>query len=165
MELRSLNFQKDVMCKPQQLFFGLKRDLFKFSDIRKLIPHFNPNLYSNCNPNRFSFVHSISNSNAQSHNTKSCNNHKPTGLEDTPETLKNGTIAKDGLKDEFQARYPGISVNFIVLGTGADIAQWQRGETDMLLVHSPSQELTFLKAGYCLNLSLIEIEVFDLGCV
>ena len=42
-----------------------------------------------------------------------------TGLEDTPETLKNGTVVKDDLKDAFQAKYPWITVNFMLLGTGA----------------------------------------------
>jgi tungstate transport system substrate-binding protein len=83
-----------------------------------------------------------------------------TGLEDTPETLKNGTVVKDDLKDAFQAKYPWITVNFIALGTGAAIAQAQRGDADMLLVHSPSQELTFLKGGYVVDRKIVAYNFF-----
>jgi tungstate transport system substrate-binding protein len=83
-----------------------------------------------------------------------------TGLEDTPETLKNGTVVKDDLKDAFQTKYPWITVNFIPLGTGAAIAQAQRGDADMLLVHSPSQELTYLKGGYGVDRKIIAYNYF-----
>ena len=83
-----------------------------------------------------------------------------TGLEDTPETLKNGTVIKSDLKDSFQAKYPWITVNFIALGTGAAIAQAQRGDADMLLVHSPSQELTFLKGGYGVDRKIVAYNFF-----
>jgi tungstate transport system substrate-binding protein len=83
-----------------------------------------------------------------------------TGLEDTPETLKNGTVIKSDLKDSFQAKYPWITVNFIALGTGAAIAQAQRGDADMLLVHSPSQELTYLKGGYGVDRKIIAYNYF-----
>ena len=83
-----------------------------------------------------------------------------TGLEDTPETLKNGTVVKDDLKDAFQAKYPWITINFIALGTGAAIAQAQRGDADMLLVHSPSQELTYLKGGYGVDRKIIAYNYF-----
>jgi tungstate transport system substrate-binding protein len=83
-----------------------------------------------------------------------------TGLEDTPETLKNGTVVKTDLKNGFQAKYPWITVNFIALGTGAAIAQAQRGDADMLLVHSPSQELTFLKGGFGVDRKIIAYNFF-----
>jgi tungstate transport system substrate-binding protein len=83
-----------------------------------------------------------------------------TGLEDTPETLKNGTVVKDDLKNAFQAKYPWITVNFIALGTGPAIAYAQRGDADMLLVHSPSQELTFLKNGYGVNRKIVAYNYF-----
>ena len=83
-----------------------------------------------------------------------------TGLEDTPETLKNGIVVKDDLKDSFQAKYPWITVNFIALGTGAAIQTAQRGDADMLLVHSPSQELTFLKGGYGVDRKIIAYNFF-----
>jgi tungstate transport system substrate-binding protein len=83
-----------------------------------------------------------------------------TGLEDTPETLKNGTVVKDDLKDAFQTKYPWITVNFIALGTGAAIAQAQRGDADMLLVHSPSQELTYLKGGFGVDRKIVAYNYF-----
>lgn len=74
-----------------------------------------------------------------------------TGLED------NGT---GNMKSAFQAKYPWITVNFIAQGTGAAIATAQRGDADMILVHSPSQEATFLSGGYGVNRKIIAYNFF-----
>ena len=74
-----------------------------------------------------------------------------TGLED------NGT---GNIKDAFQAKYPWITVNFLAQGTGAAIATAQRGDADMILVHSPSQEATFLSGGYGVNRKIIAYNFF-----
>ncbi len=83
-----------------------------------------------------------------------------TGLEDTPEVLSNGTIVKDDIKDSFQATYPWITVNFVALGTGAAINYAEAGDADMLLVHSPSQELPFLTGGYGVDRKIIAYNFF-----
>jgi len=83
-----------------------------------------------------------------------------TGLEDTPETLANGTVLKDDIKDQFQAAYPYITINFIALGTGAALANAESGTSDMVLVHSPSQELTFLNGGYGVDRKIVAYNFF-----
>jgi tungstate transport system substrate-binding protein len=83
-----------------------------------------------------------------------------TGLEDTPETLKNGTVLKDDIKDAFQAKYPWVTVNFVALGTGDAIKKAQAGDADMILVHSPSQEVSFLKGTYGVDRKMIAYNFF-----
>jgi tungstate transport system substrate-binding protein len=74
-----------------------------------------------------------------------------TGLED------NGT---GNIKDAFQAKYPWITVNFLAQGTGAAIQTAQRGDADMILAHSPSQEATFLSGGYGVDRKIIAYNFF-----
>jgi tungstate transport system substrate-binding protein len=74
-----------------------------------------------------------------------------TGLED------NGT---GNIKTAFQTKYPWITVNFIALGTGDAIKKAQAGDADMILVHSPSQEVNFLKNGYGVDRKIIAYNFF-----
>jgi tungstate transport system substrate-binding protein len=53
----------------------------------------------------------------------------------------------DTIEDEFEAKHP-IDLYFISVGTGLAIAHAQRGDADMILVHAPSKEMTFLEEGY-----------------
>jgi tungstate transport system substrate-binding protein len=53
----------------------------------------------------------------------------------------------DAIEDRFEAKYP-IDLYFISVGTGLAITHAQRGDADMILVHAPSKELTFLEGGY-----------------
>ncbi len=81
-----------------------------------------------------------------------------TGLEDTG---INGNTAGT-IKAAFEAKYPWITVNFIALGTGAAIARAQAGDADMILVHSPTQELTFLTGGYGVDRKIIAYNFFTI---
>jgi tungstate transport system substrate-binding protein len=83
-----------------------------------------------------------------------------TGLEDVPETLSNGTVVKDDIKDAFQAKYPWITLSFLAQGTGAAIQTAQRGDADMILVHAPSSEIPFLTNGYGVNRKIIAYSFF-----
>ena len=83
-----------------------------------------------------------------------------TGLEDTPEVLANATVLKDDIKDTFQAQYPWITVNFFALGTGQAITYAESGQADMLLVHSPSQELPVMNNGYGIDRKIIAYNFF-----
>jgi tungstate transport system substrate-binding protein len=83
-----------------------------------------------------------------------------TGLEEVPESYSNGTQVKDDIKDAFQVKYPWVTVNFLYLGTGPAIAAAQRGDADMLLVHSPSQELPFLSGGYGVDRKIVAYNFF-----
>ncbi len=53
----------------------------------------------------------------------------------------------DTIEDRFEAKYP-IDLYFISVGTGLAITHAQRGDADMILVHAPSKELTFMEEGY-----------------
>jgi tungstate transport system substrate-binding protein len=79
-----------------------------------------------------------------------------TGLEDNG--INGNTTGT--LKQAFEAKYPWVTVNFIAAGTGAAIAQAQRGDADMILVHSPSQELTFLTGGFGVDRKIIAYNFF-----
>ena len=68
--------------------------------------------------------------------------------------------AKNDLKDAFQAKYPWITVNFLYYGTGPAIQAAQRGDADMILVHSPSQELPFLTGGYGVDRKIVAYNFF-----
>jgi tungstate transport system substrate-binding protein len=85
---------------------------------------------------------------------------KDTGLEEVPEIFANGTVVRDDLKDAFQAKYPWITVNFLYYGTGPAIQAAQRGDADMILVHSPSQELPFLTGGYGVDRKIVAYNFF-----
>jgi tungstate transport system substrate-binding protein len=79
-----------------------------------------------------------------------------TGLEDTG--INGNTTGT--IKAAFETDYPWITVNFIAQGTGAAIATAQRGDADMILVHSPSQEATFLKGGYGVDRKIVAYNFF-----
>ena len=69
----------------------------------------------------------------------------------------NGT---GNIKDAFQAKYPWITVNFLAQGTGAAIQTAQRGDADMILVHSPSQEATYISGGYGVDRKIVAYNFF-----
>jgi len=65
----------------------------------------------------------------------------------------------DTIEDRFEAKYP-IDVRFIPVGTGIAILHAQRGDADMILVHAPSKELTFLEEGYGLCRKIVAYNFF-----
>ena len=81
-----------------------------------------------------------------------------TGLEDTG--INGDTTGT--IKAAFEAKYPWITVNFVALGTGAAIARAEAGDADMILVHSPSQELAFLNGGYGVDRKIIAYNFFTI---
>jgi tungstate transport system substrate-binding protein len=59
----------------------------------------------------------------------------------------------------------GIKVKVIAVGTGQALALGERGDADVLLVHSPEAEEAFIKAGYGLKRHLVMYNDFViLGC-
>ena len=54
------------------------------------------------------------------------------------------------LQPKFEAKYP-VKLKITSQGSGKAIELAQRGDADVLLVHSPAAELTFMKGGYGLN--------------
>lgn len=66
----------------------------------------------------------------------------------------------DVLKTEFEADHPEYNVSFISQGTGLAIQTAKNGDADMILVHSPSQELEFMESGYGVNRKIFAYNYF-----
>jgi tungstate transport system substrate-binding protein len=64
------------------------------------------------------------------------------------------------VKTAFQAKYPWITINFLAQGTGAAIATATRGDADMIMVHDPTQEKTFMTNGYGVDRKIIASNFF-----
>jgi len=65
----------------------------------------------------------------------------------------------DELEDDFESIYP-IDLYFISVGTGLAIEHAIRGDADLILVHDPSRESTFLLDGYGLCRKIIAYNFF-----
>jgi tungstate transport system substrate-binding protein len=84
----------------------------------------------------------------------------PTTLTVSSTTSFYETGAEDYLKEMFQAKYPWITINFLSQGTGIALQTAMAGDADMVLVHSPSQELPFMTGGYGVNRKIIASNFF-----
>jgi tungstate transport system substrate-binding protein len=84
----------------------------------------------------------------------------PTTLTVSSTTSLYETGVEDQMKAAFQAEYPWITINFLSQGTGIALQTAMRGDADMVMVHSPSQELPFLTGGYGVNRKIIAYNFF-----
>jgi len=66
----------------------------------------------------------------------------------------------DVLATNFEAKYPQYNVSFISQGTALAIQTAKNGDADMVLVHDPAQEKTFLTDGYGVNRVIIAYNFF-----
>lgn len=66
----------------------------------------------------------------------------------------------DVLKQEFERKHSAINVSFISQGTGLAIQTAMRGDADMILVHDPIREYSFLEGGYGVNRKVIAYNFF-----
>jgi tungstate transport system substrate-binding protein len=66
----------------------------------------------------------------------------------------------DELKIMFERVHPEYNVSFISQGTGLAIETAKRGDADMILVHSPSQERGFLESGSGVNRKIFAYNFF-----
>jgi tungstate transport system substrate-binding protein len=69
-------------------------------------------------------------------------------------------VENDAIKPAFEAKYPWITLNFLAQGTGAAIQTAMRGDADMIMVHDPTQEKSFLAGGYGVNRKIIAYNFF-----
>jgi tungstate transport system substrate-binding protein len=69
-------------------------------------------------------------------------------------------IQNNFIKPAFEAKYPWIKVNFLAQGTGAAIQTAMRGDADMIFVHDPTQESTFMSNGYGVNRKIVGYNFF-----
>src|SRR5690606_26035100 len=70
-----------------------------------------------------------------------------------------------GLLDEIEKDYEAthnVDLNILAVGTGIAIQHAQNGDADIVLVHSPSVEKTFLEDGYGLNRKIIAYNFFTI---
>lgn len=67
----------------------------------------------------------------------------------------------DAVETQFEEQYV-IDIYFISAGTGIAIQYAKRGDADMILVHSPSQELGFLEGGYGVCRKIIAYNFFSI---
>lgn len=70
-----------------------------------------------------------------------------------------------GLLDEIEKDYEAthnIDLNIVAVGTGIAIQHAQNGDADVVLVHSPSVEKTFLEDGYGVNRKIIAYNFFTI---
>ena len=67
----------------------------------------------------------------------------------------------DSIEDVFEAEYP-IELYYISMGTGLAINHAKRGDADMILVHAPAKERTFLEEGYGVCRKIIAYNFFTI---
>jgi tungstate transport system substrate-binding protein len=85
---------------------------------------------------------------------------KPCTLTVSSTTSLYETGVEDTLKTEFQSAFPWITINFLSQGTGVALQTAERGDADMVMVHAPSSEQTFLTGGYGVNRKIIASNFF-----
>jgi tungstate transport system substrate-binding protein len=84
----------------------------------------------------------------------------PTTLIVSSTTSLYETGVENDMKTAFQSKFPWITINFLSQGTGAAIQTAMRGDADMIMVHDPAQENTFMVNGYGVNRKIIACNFF-----
>ena len=75
---------------------------------------------------------------------------EPTELLVSTTTSLHDTGLLDAIQDYYLEKY-NVDLKFTPQGTGNAIASAKKGDADVLLVHSPSQEAAFIEEGYGVN--------------
>jgi len=65
------------------------------------------------------------------------------------------------IETDYEANHP-VDLNIVAVGTGIAIQQAKNGDADIVLVHAPSVEKTFLEDGYGLNRKIIAYNFFTI---
>lgn len=84
--------------------------------------------------------------------------HPPFIISTTTSLYETGLL--DVLKEDFEALNPETTILFVSQGTGLAIETAKRGDADMIMVHSPGQELEFLASGHGVNRKIIAYNFF-----
>jgi len=67
----------------------------------------------------------------------------------------------DAIEADYEANHP-VDLSITAVGTGIAIQQAENGDADIVLVHAPSTELTFLEGGYGVNRKIIAYNFFTI---
>ena len=67
----------------------------------------------------------------------------------------------NAIEKDYESNHP-VDLNIVAVGTGIAIQQAQNGDADIVLVHAPSTEKTFLEGGYGLNRKIIAYNFFTI---
>ncbi len=86
---------------------------------------------------------------------------EPTRLIVATTTSLYDTGLLDTIEDVFEVEY-SIELYFISVGTGLAISHAKRGDADMILVHAPPTERTFLEEGYGVCRKIIAYNFFTI---
>ena len=65
------------------------------------------------------------------------------------------------IETDYEANHP-VDLNIVAVGTGIAIQHAENGDADVVLVHSPSVEKTFLEEGYGVNRKIIAYNFFTI---
>ncbi len=68
----------------------------------------------------------------------------------------------DAIKETYESVNNRVIIAFISAGTGIALENARRGDADMILVHSPSQELAFMQEGYGINRKIFAYNFFTI---
>lgn len=71
------------------------------------------------------------------------------------------TSVLDAIEEAFEVQHP-VDIYFISVGTGLAIAHAERGDSDMILVHAPSREFTFMEEGHGVNRKILSFNFFSI---
>ena len=71
------------------------------------------------------------------------------------------TLLLDEIERDYEATH-NVDLNILAVGTGIAIQHAENGDADIVLVHSPSVELSFLEEGYGLNRKIIAYNFFTI---
>jgi tungstate transport system substrate-binding protein len=67
----------------------------------------------------------------------------------------------DAIEKDYESSHP-VDLSITAVGTGIAIQQAESGDADIVLVHAPSTELTFLQGGYGVNRKIIAYNFFSI---
>jgi tungstate transport system substrate-binding protein len=67
----------------------------------------------------------------------------------------------DAIEKDYEATH-NVDLNIVAVGTGVAIQQAESGDADIVLVHAPSVEKTFLEGGYGVNRKIIAYNFFTI---
>ena len=76
-------------------------------------------------------------------------------------TSLDDTKLLEKIEEDYEATH-NVDLNILAVGTGIAIQHAKNGDADIVLVHAPSVELSFLEEGYGVNRKIIAYNFFTI---